>query len=99
MAPQISEKELDEIYTFAIQLGKDAGKMLMDAAKLRMASGGAAHESVEKENAVDIVTKTDTGKSHDIHKPLSTYNWLTWPLSDVEAFIHSSISKTYPSHK
>ncbi|KAL2291722.1 hypothetical protein FJTKL_11927 [Diaporthe vaccinii] len=78
MAPQISEKELDEIYAFAVQLGKDAGKMLMDAAKLRMASGGAAHESVEKENAVDIVTKTDT---------------------DVEAFIHSSISKIYPSHK
>ncbi|KAK2598221.1 hypothetical protein N8I77_011647 [Diaporthe amygdali] len=78
MAPEISEKELDEIYAFAVQLGKDAGKMLMDAAKLRMASGGAAHESVEKENAVDIVTKTDT---------------------DVEAFIHSSISKTYPSHK
>ncbi|KAK7718669.1 hypothetical protein SLS64_002629 [Diaporthe eres] len=63
MAPQISEKELDEIYAFAVQLGKDAGKMLMDAAKLRMASGGAAHESVEKENAVDIVTKTDTGDS------------------------------------
>lgn len=62
MAPQISEKELDEIYAFAVQLGKDAGKMLMDAAKLRMASGGAAHESVEKENAVDIVTKTDTGE-------------------------------------
>ncbi|KKY31358.1 putative inositol monophosphatase [Diaporthe ampelina] len=79
MAPQTSEKELDEIYAFAIQLGKDAGQMLMDAAKLRMAGGGgAAHESVEKENAVDIVTKTDT---------------------DVEAFIHSSISKAYPSHK
>lgn len=62
MAPQISEKELDEIYAFAVQLGKDAGKMLMDAAKLRMSSGGAAHESVEKENAVDIVTKTDTGE-------------------------------------
>lgn len=61
MAPEISEKELDEIYAFAVQLGKDAGKMLMDTAKLRMASGGAAHESVEKENAVDIVTKTDTG--------------------------------------
>lgn len=62
MAAQISDKELDEIYASAVQLGKDAGKMLMDAAKLRMASGGgAAHESVEKENAVDIVTKTDTG--------------------------------------
>ncbi|KAG8163441.1 hypothetical protein KVR01_006738 [Diaporthe batatas] len=78
MAAQVSERELDEIHAFAVQLGKDAGKMLMDAAKLRMATGGAAHESVEKENAVDIVTKTDT---------------------DVEAFIHGSISKAYPSHK
>ncbi|KAI3394601.1 hypothetical protein diail_2524 [Diaporthe ilicicola] len=78
MAAHISDKELDEIYAFAVQLGKDAGKMLMDAARLRMATGGAAHESVEKENAVDIVTKTDT---------------------DVEAFIHSSISKKYPTHK
>ncbi|KUI59664.1 Protein QA-X [Cytospora mali] len=77
MASQITEKELDEIYAFAIQLGKDAGKMLMDAAKLRMASGGA-QESEEKESAVDIVTKTDT---------------------DVEAFIHNSISKRYPHHK
>lgn len=73
MAAQISEKELDEIYAFAVQLGKDAGKMLMDAARLRMASGGAAHESVEKENAVDIVTKTDTGDfdlltSHSLYR-------------------------------
>lgn len=63
MAGQISEKELDEIYAFAIQLGKDAGQMLMDAAKLRMASGGA-QQSEEKESAVDIVTKTDTGNIH-----------------------------------
>jgi myo-inositol-1(or 4)-monophosphatase len=64
MAPRISDTELDEIYAFAVQLGKDAGKMLMDAAAARMSSGGAAHEAVEKENAVDIVTKTDTGEWH-----------------------------------
>lgn len=65
MASEISEQELDEIYAFAIQLGKDAGKMLMDAAQLRM-SGSSGEEGEqkfeEKENAVDIVTKTDTGK-------------------------------------
>lgn len=77
MAPQISEKELDEIYAFAVQLGKDAGKMLMDAAKVRMSSGGAAHESVEKENAVDIVTKTDTGDLDTLTSPFFVYNWLT----------------------
>lgn len=59
----ISDKELDEIYTFAIQLGKDAGKMLMDGATLRMSSlsGQGEQKFEEKDNAVDIVTKTDTG--------------------------------------
>ena len=60
MAGPITAEELDDIYAFAIQLGKDAGVMLMDAAKLRMASGGV-QKSEEKESAVDIVTKTDTG--------------------------------------
>lgn len=66
MAGEISEKELDDIYAFAIQLGKDAGKMLMDAARLRMSGGASGDDGEqkfeEKENAVDIVTKTDTGK-------------------------------------
>lgn len=63
MSGQISEKELDEIYAFAIQLGKDAGKMLMDGAALRMSSSSGQGEQKfeEKDNAVDIVTKTDTG--------------------------------------
>lgn len=78
MAAQISERQLDEIHAFAVQLGKDAGQMLMDAAKLRMASGGAAHESVEKENAVDIVTKTDTGEFDTLAGSLALYGWLTW---------------------
>lgn len=64
MSGPISDKELDEIYAFAIQLGKDAGKMLMDAAALRMSSSSGQGEQKfeEKDNAVDIVTKTDTGK-------------------------------------
>lgn len=63
MTGQISDKELDEIYDFAIQLGKDAGKILMDRAQLRMSGPANAEEQtfVEKENAVDIVTQTDTG--------------------------------------
>jgi len=60
----MEQKELDEIYAFAIQLGKDAGKMLMDAAKARYADDRAPAEleQVEKMNAVDIVTQTDEGK-------------------------------------
>lgn len=61
MAPQISDDELGEIYAFAIQLGKDAGNMLMDAARLRMSGSEGVQKFEEKENAVDIVTKTDTG--------------------------------------
>lgn len=66
MAGEISDQELDEIYAFAIQLGKDAGKMLMDGARLRMSGEGGEGEQkfAEKENAVDIVTKTDTGRSY-----------------------------------
>lgn len=56
-----SNLDLDEIYQFAIQLGKDAGKLLQDAAQQRM-NGGDQLEEVEKLNSVDIVTKTDEGK-------------------------------------
>ena len=56
-----SDLNLDEIYQFAIQLGKDAGKLLQDAAQQRM-NGGDQLEEVEKLNSVDIVTKTDEGE-------------------------------------
>lgn len=61
MSGNLSEEELSEIYEFAIQLGKDAGQMLLDGQFARM-GGGAALASVEKDSSVDIVTKTDTGK-------------------------------------
>lgn len=56
-----SDLNLDEIYQFAIQLGKDAGKLLQYAAQQRM-NGGDQLEEVEKLNSVDIVTKTDEGE-------------------------------------
>lgn len=59
----IGERELDDIYTFAVQLGKDAGQMLMDAASRRIGGAGASTsvDYVEKDNSVDLVTKTDHG--------------------------------------
>ncbi len=55
--------ELDEVYGFAIQLGRDAGDMLMSRARERWNGGdGGELEVLEKESAVDIVTKTDTGE-------------------------------------
>ena len=61
----ISREELDEIYAFAVELGKQAGKMLMEAARARMGglsrnSEGSNHS--EKENSVDLVTQTDLGR-------------------------------------
>jgi myo-inositol-1(or 4)-monophosphatase len=57
-----SDLDLDQIYTFALQLGKDAGRMLLEAAQRRM-SGGDALVEEEKLNSVDIVTKTDEGET------------------------------------
>lgn len=52
---------LDEVYAFALQLGKDAGKLLDDGWRLRC-TGGSQVEQLEKESAVDIVTQTDEGE-------------------------------------
>lgn len=56
--------ELDDIHAFAIRLGKDAGKVLMDAVKRRTNPDENEKNSMsvdEKESSVDIVTKTDHG--------------------------------------
>jgi myo-inositol-1(or 4)-monophosphatase len=58
-----TEEELDEIYAFAVQLGKDAGKLLLDAAQARFMGDDQSPQDIsEKESAVDIVTKTDEGE-------------------------------------
>ncbi|KAF2687181.1 inositol monophosphatase [Lentithecium fluviatile CBS 122367] len=71
---EISKEELDEIYAFAVQLGKDAGEMLMDAAKVRMGDVGTQEqkEHVQKENAVDLVTETDENIEAFIKKQITT---------------------------
>lgn len=58
--------DLDELYAFAVQLGKDAGKLLLDAADRRCEASQASNQAeaeqhVQKENAVDLVTQTDEG--------------------------------------
>lgn len=60
---EITESQLDEIYTFAVQLGKDAGNMLMAAARSRFGDAGKSGQAfTEKDSSVDIVTKTDEGE-------------------------------------
>jgi myo-inositol-1(or 4)-monophosphatase len=100
----ISKEELDGIYLFAVGLGRQAGKMLMEAAQLRMNGGDGKNQEKEhvlKENAVDLVTETDEGKPQrragirvNARCQLGS-NCLT----DVEAFIKTQIEKEYPSHK
>ncbi|KAL2006078.1 hypothetical protein VTN00DRAFT_9732 [Thermoascus crustaceus] len=55
---QLSEQELDEIYAFAVGLGKRAGRLLLDGVNRRI-DGSQEQAFAEKDNAVDIVTKTD----------------------------------------
>lgn len=59
----ISSDELEGIYQFAIQLGRDAGKILTEGLeKRRLGEGSDVEDAVEKLNAVDIVTQTDNGE-------------------------------------
>lgn len=55
--------DLQEIYNFALQLGKDAGKLLDEGWRSRC-KGTVKLDHVEKESAVDLVTQTDEGKSN-----------------------------------
>ena len=56
-----AEVDLDEVYRFAIWLGKESGSRLLQAAQDRFA-GGRQSSHLEKESAVDIVTQTDEGE-------------------------------------
>jgi myo-inositol-1(or 4)-monophosphatase len=63
MAHTLSETELKELYVFALDLGRRAGKILLDGVEKRTGeqSGRDMGELEEKMNAVDIVTQTDLG--------------------------------------
>jgi myo-inositol-1(or 4)-monophosphatase len=63
----IEPAELAKIYQFAIQLGRDAGKILRDGIEKRRLGGGSSTEDAEKINAVDIVTQTDNGNQALLH--------------------------------
>lgn len=66
----IIDEGLDSIYTFAIELGRDAGQMLMDALYSRRQELDETDVPEEKMNAVDIVTKTDTNVEDFIHQSI-----------------------------
>lgn len=63
--------DLDQIYPFAIQLAKDAGALLTRALESRRTAAHQPDTSIEKLNAVDIVTQTDTEVESFIHKAIA----------------------------
>jgi myo-inositol-1(or 4)-monophosphatase len=67
MAKTFSDEELKDIYVFALDLGRRAGKILIDGVEKRTGAAGARDmgKQEEKMNAVDIVTQTDLGASLD----------------------------------
>ncbi|KAI4718854.1 inositol monophosphatase [Aureobasidium sp. EXF-10727] len=59
---EFTPEHLKEIYDFAVQLAKDAGRMLMDGVEARCGNdsvAGVQQAQVEKDSSVDIVTQTD----------------------------------------
>jgi myo-inositol-1(or 4)-monophosphatase len=63
MTESLSQEELQEIYVFALDLGRRAGKLLLDGVDARCGAveGRETKKAEEKMNAVDIVTQTDLG--------------------------------------
>ena len=95
----ISEEELSGIYDFAVQLSKDAGRLLLDGAESRMgADGKPSLDTVEKDSSVDVVTQIDEGElSSRVYEAFLVDARLTRP--DVEAFVKNSILSKYPAHR
>ena len=98
-AGQLSQEELDEIYAFAVDLGRKAGKLLMEHVDQRISgSEGHLQKFEEKDNSVDIVTQTDEGKQWsspntihpNAHEIIQTSNNSSLTLSRANTQITSS---------
>lgn len=74
----ISEEELSGIYDFAVQLAKDAGRLLLDGATSRMGDDGAPElDALEKDSSVDVVTEIDKGGL------LAMFFFFFWPRPET----------------
>lgn len=78
-----TQNELDEIYAFAVDLGRKAGKLLMERVDQRISdANGHSNSFEEKENSVDIVTQTDEGTAQLIRQLSDIIaNSFTWQTS------------------
>ncbi len=87
MTSQHEDVNLDEIYAFALDLSKNAGQILLDAAAQRTAPGATLQKTSEKDSSVDIVTSTDIGSSF-LQRPQSHSTLL--PLTQFQKSSNSS---------
>ncbi|KAJ9608139.1 hypothetical protein H2200_007127 [Cladophialophora chaetospira] len=92
----ISEEELAGIYTFAIQLGKDSGKLLLDSLHQRRRD---AHD-INASNVLVDGEHADTNVPEELlmEEKLNAVDIVTKTDNEVEEFIHAAISQRYPSH-
>ncbi len=96
-AVHLDAAQLNEIYDFALSVGRNAGKILLDGVEKRCGEESGRWQGQEdKESAVDIVTQTDLGATKACAIPLGPRE--TDSLVDVEAFVKSAINSRYPSH-
>ena len=88
-----SSLNLDEVYEFAVELGEEAGAMLMKAAEARF-GGVSESQHTEKESAVDLVTQTDIGESKPfiIHSSLR-HNVRAYTCNDFDSKLLSRMNK------
>jgi myo-inositol-1(or 4)-monophosphatase len=58
----LAQDDIEEAYQFAIDLGRTAGKILLEGLERPRATvDNGTHEGVEKLTVLDIVTQADTG--------------------------------------
>lgn len=85
----ISAQELDEIYAFAVDLGKRAGKILLDTVEKQIdgsgSGSGSSSQFVEKDSAVDIVTQTDEDMEQFIRAEIQS----RYPSHKLVQYMHA----------
>jgi myo-inositol-1(or 4)-monophosphatase len=101
MEKSLTGTELHEIYNFALDLGRRAGRILIEGVEKRTGAedGREERKAEEKMNAVDIVTQTDLGMLYSKRgRGERNEGLITWDL-DVEAFVKGEIERRFPGHK
>ncbi|CCX31606.1 inositol monophosphatase family-domain-containing protein [Pyronema domesticum] len=70
----VDDVDLAELYDFAVQLAKDAGQLLIDAAEARRQNfnNPTNLQSAEKLNSVDLVTSLDLSLEYFLQTSIST---------------------------